>query len=618
MARQRVEVLCRPWTTALSFLKTVTSLTPQYDGLDLTKLEGVQTCLHAEGAMGALFVMAKQTDGVPAIVLKANKMTIDGHASSRRLLSDVCPYEVDITMFLWDLLATTGASLHVVCPYAVLRVIPPRCLNFGSKPVQVLAMEKLTGIPTLDGTFVYNLQDLIVQGIKGRIADFDVMFKTVLFQVLYTVTTWTYLTDGLFRHNDLYARNIGLSAFYSEDATPPSLSYVVYTCRTKDAPFVKTTFAMDTHVRAVVLDFGWSALLPKLGPRRDSRFFHQIRPGSNARSLSKLLRVRPVVAESGMSQSSFSHHYDCTLLMVSCYMLTLREPTARLPPVLSEFKAMYEATYSRVHESDMMHGEHLVGRLTNAAQTLLNNGSKLTCKARPTGRRFDDFVVSIPHSREILGFPFFSCFRSSCGVDDRASICLGIDMGSAKGCSSGSGSGGIRGATIRPTKVVVQTPTRQHTSKSPIVSSSASLEDECTTGAWKQSLGCYEDLLDQAAVIHEKYRRTAVRNMTSEESATWLAGKGVGVSASASASSEGPACGSEVSGVGVGSLKRCRGSDDNDTIVVKKKAVKQKLATPITPGVCCPAGVQTVYFQPVTPSCCPVPETAVFASMTPP
>jgi len=478
----------------------------------------------------------------------------------------------------------------------------------------MLAMEKLTGIPTLDGTFVYNLQDLIVQGMKGRVVDFDVIFRTVLFQVLYTVTTWTYLTDGLFRHNDLYARNIGLSTFVSADDTASKLSYVVYTCRSRDAPYVKTTFAMETRLRAVVLDFGWSALLPKLGPRRDSRFFQQCRPGTQkAAALSKSLRVRPVVANSGMSQSLFSHHYDCTLLMVSCYMLILREPASRLPPVLLEFKSMYEATYSHIHESDMMHGEHLVGRLTSDAQALLNAGSKLTCKPRTTttaGRRFDTFVVSVPHSREILAFPFFSCFRSGCSADVVSSICSGIDMGSA-----------IRNslqdvdsqATIRPTKAVVQTPTRQHTSKSPIAPASVSLETEFETGLWKQAFGCYDDLLAQASVIHERYRNVPVRSMTPDEAALWLSGASA---AAKKKTSESVSATSEVLTKRDG-LKRCRKSDDDVTGGSHLYDTDRKKKKPPCTTPCSGMLMETAYFRPITPCCAPVPSTAHFVSMTP-
>lgn len=443
--------------------------------------------------MGALFLVTTPSS---TFVLKVNKAVSKGACA----IADVCPYEADLTRFLWDVLAATGASAHVVCPYAVINMKLPRELAFGTSSVNALAMETLTGIRATDGTVLYNLQDLLVAGIRGRVDDFDNVFRTVLFQVLYTVTTWTYLTGGLFRHNDLYARNVGLSTFCDAEASPVDLTYVVHTHPAlRSDLFIQRVFSMRTRLRAVVLDFGWSALGTGLGPSYDARFYRQVHD-------TKGMVVRDLVTTSGMSQKTFSHHYDPTLLMVSLFTITSRAPETGLPSVLREFRDVYKATYGMLHMSDMMHSNELIGRLTNEAQRTLNAGKRLTCTPRRVGvgsaaqPPAQPFTISVPNASELLMLPFFAGFRRAAA--EPASLCFGIDMGVlSPHCTSDAESP----VTITPTRLAVP-PSWNFDTLSPIAS---------THG------GSYNDLLCATRRIQGRYKERHVRRMTPSETAAW-------------------------------------------------------------------------------------------------
>ena len=567
--------IVRPWTSSLAFLNA----SKDKEGMILPDV--AEVTVLAEGAMGVLFAYATTTH---AFVLKANKATPCNASSSkptsalRRQLTNVCPYEVDITMFLWDVLAVSGASVHVVCPYAVVSTIIPRSLQCSVGTIQALAMEKLTGLQTRTGSVIYNLQDLVVEGAKNNIDDFDAVFRTVLFQVLYTITTWTYLTDGSFRHNDLYARNVGLSRFTAApDAPPVNAEYVVHTTPRGDkTAYVESMFCVRTNVRAVVLDFGWSAVLPTLGPKRDARFYRQ------CRAKGKLVRqvcTRSIADESGMSQSVFSHHYDCTLLMVSVYMLIVRQMTSSrlLPQVLQEFKTLYESTYKHLHDSDMMHSGALIGRLTNKAQDVLRKGVRLQCALRADKQisgKSNGFAVTVPNARDLLMFPFFSGFRTRCKSCTGTDVLrFGINIGSA--------------STVTP--VLVQTPTRQHVSGSPIAPSLNVFDSEFSTGCWKQSMGNYSTLLEKIKSIRARFRDATVRAMTDAEADAWMGivtpttPAGAAATSVTTSSTTSSKC----------SLKRARNDNTSD------------------------AGLQKPRFDSRTPSSAVVKSAMVFAPCTP-
>ena len=538
--------LSEPWSCALYAIRSLCgTLRSSTDVLDFGALPDMDVRLQAQGGMGALFAVTARG---ATFILKVNKTVRpakkgDGAAANATVdtIADVCRYEADVTRFLWDALACTGASAHVVCPYAVVRTAMPKALGFGTHPVRALAMEKLSGLRSVDGTVMYNLQDLLVEGMQGKVHDFDTVFRVVMFQVLYTVTTWTYLTDGLFRHNDLYARNVGLSTFESknDDASSPSLpslpslTYVVY-CHpsSRGDPFLKTTFGMHTAMRAVVLDFGWSALLPRLGPDFDTRFYQRA-DASGSRECR--MQVKDLIASSGMSQARYSHHYDCTLLMVSVYMITSRRAESGLPPVLQEFRALYRALYGNLHLSDMMHAGPLVGRLTNEAQRALNDDAKLVCRLRPSSSKHAahaaPFTVLVPKARDLILNPFFSKFRrtddcadmaatASAMASARPTITFGIDMGS----SSPAGDHHDPSSVITPTKIT--TPCLQNFDATSPIAPIKGAPDSSTCfidgGSWRQPMGAYDDLLGTMSRIRERYRRMPVRCMTPHEATSWV------------------------------------------------------------------------------------------------
>ena len=579
-----LDYIVRPWTSSLAFLNA------SKDKAGVLLTDTADVTMLAEGAMGVLFAFASSSSSSSsslfkehAFVLKVNKAMPCNASSSkptpmlRRQLTNVCPYEADITMFLWDVLAVSGASVHVVCPYAVVCTTIPRALQCSSGTIQALAMEKLTGLQTRAGAVIYNLQDLIVEGAKNNIENFDAVFRTVLFQVLYTVTSWTYLTDGAFRHNDLYARNVGLSRFTSTpDAPAVNVEYVVHTTPRGDngdkTAYLESVFCLCTNVRAAIVDYGWSAVLPTLGPRRDARFYRQ------CRAKGKLLRqvcTRSIADDSGMSQSVFSHHYDCTLLMVSVYMLIVRQTSSSrgIPPVLQEFKTLYESTYKGLHNSDMMHAGALIGRLTNKAQDVLRKGVRLQCSLRADKQisgKSCAFAVTVPNARDLLMFPFFSGFRTRCkSCMDGAVLRFGIPVGN----------------TTSVTPVSVQTPTRQHVSGSPIAPSSDPHDAEFSTGCWKQSMGNYGTLLEKIQSIRARYRDATARAMTDAEADAWM---GIAPTTPVLAAATSVTTTSSTS-----SLKRARSDDTTDAVLQKPRFASRTPSSEVVKPV--------MVFAPCTP-----------------
>lgn len=370
---------------------------PRFDGA----VKFAQINLLAEGAMGAILDVTGHWSPTAtektSVALKVNK------SSDGTRYTDACSHETFFTFFMWDLLATRCASLHVLRPFGVLKLQLPATLpKQPRRPISALAIERLNGAETTEGKRVFNLYDYILEGARGHIDRFEESFFIIIFQVLFTIHTWTILTQGRVRHNDLYVKNIGLSIM--PDDAPPEYNTHFFPSA-PDKPFISATFRLPSgsKLRAVVLDFGWAAALPGLGPAHDQRFVYPESRGGKV-----CLRQRSIILNSGMSQKLPSHHYDSTLFMysISAAINTASKSTS-LPCALKRFQRMYARHYGKLYASSAMYHGALCGRLTTAVQRSLLKSSRLSYKLNGSKK-----TITLPTAQDLLldgVFAFLRC-----------------------------------------------------------------------------------------------------------------------------------------------------------------------------------------------------------------
>jgi hypothetical protein len=364
---------------------------------------GVSVHRHAHGACGMLLRAEDRGSGA-TFMLKVGYRERSGFTSPPA-------EEVDMCRLLWDLCGVTGRSWHVLRPLGRLHMVVPAGLGVprspacGTKSVgtgagagsgggggqsrpsappmpqscYAFATEALRGVPCVaDGlapTRVFNLSDLIAQGMAGRVLDFDALLRAVLLQMFHTMTVLEQATYRAFRHNDLYAANVGLD-WLEEEVTA---HYVLNT--PKAAKIGPGCFTLHTRVRAVMLDYGFAALVPKVGPQYDTRFFEVGTTHAPAHATSPAFIERDVLRQFGMSQRQPSRYYDVTLLTYSVWNAFSRAlaaaPTAPLQPAKDCKDAFYVGLveqYLSLWRSDAMCVGEARGRLTMDAQERLNQG----------------------------------------------------------------------------------------------------------------------------------------------------------------------------------------------------------------------------------------------------
>lgn len=265
-------------------------------------------------------------------------------------------------------------------------------------------MEKLYG---LDGNVV-NLEQLIHLTSEALVVvpDFSTMFRTLLFQSIYTLAMCTYAFNGLFRHNDLHLRNICFTPW--NDAQMSVDATYTLPCFPDDATqaFVNRHFRISSTYRAVMIDYGWSALLPGLGPDKDSRFYSMSDSGVMVDTLASELCYR----DCGMSQTVPCQQYDLALLLFSIYTAcTKAMKKSSVPPkVRDEFQAfvsMYQSLYEYVPLQ--------VGRMSLDLQKHL-----LRSKCLP------DSSIVVPTPEIVLCSSYFFQFR--CASTARAAHAFGL------------------------------------------------------------------------------------------------------------------------------------------------------------------------------------------------
>ncbi len=399
---------------------------------------GLQIVKHAQGGVGTIFRVEEELPPGgplacrPLCMLKLDNPpcmppadpTLPPSMGPRADPRNVSEHEVLVTQFVWNVLACTGLSNHVLRPLGVFDITVPGAAP-GAPPVAALAMEVLRGLPTIDGKRVYNLLEFMQAAACGRIARFHTLFKSILFQTLYTLATLGQATVGCFRHNDLHAANVGLTTRADSDCgdvLQPAY-YVMDTLVEGAAPpgktksgrtFVQQPFVVHENVRAVLLDYGWAALIKELAPDGvDSRFYSHSSPS----------RPYPACVESGMSNTVTTYHYDSTLLMHAVYKLCReghytvrtkrlgghRDPLAdEADAAFVQFIRLYDAQYKTVLR-DITHacqGKGLGGRLSLVAQKQLVTKQYLVLSSGSGRDR-----VHVPRPAQLVLHDYFKPLR---------------------------------------------------------------------------------------------------------------------------------------------------------------------------------------------------------------
>lgn len=389
---------------------------------------GVCVMKQAEGGVGTIY-RVEVTDGAPGDVpyvpcmLKIDNPPANSKDTARKAVRNVSSHEVLITRFVWTVLGCSGLSNHVLRPLGLFEVIPRSpSVSSSAPPVAVasLAMEVLRGLPTVDGRRVYNLSELISEAARNNINNLDTLLPSILFQVMYTVAALGLATTANFRHNDLHACNIGLTVRGDggkEDVQP--WYYVMEEfCPSKKAGatgsmFVQRPFAVSANVRAVILDYGWAALMHDLKPvhpTKDRRFFDK-----DGKPLS-------CCVSSGMSSTQRTHHYDSSLLMhavfqdcVTAYKQIRKRYSAdvkKLPPAVASayaackaFLMVYRRHYGQaLTDKNVVYAEY-PGRLKLDVQQSLVNGRHVRLAQSPLE------VATVPRPEQLLMSDYFKPLR---------------------------------------------------------------------------------------------------------------------------------------------------------------------------------------------------------------
>ena len=306
-------------------------------------------------------------------------------------LQSVSPYEVDLCKLLWLALAPTGLSRHV-CRAVGAKTLAAGC---GGTKKTGLEMERLHG----DGKAALNLEEFILQAADGgECLEFGNTLRVLIFQALYTLSMCTLAFNGLFRHNDLHARNVCFTPWNS--AGVPVTARYELRCfpDAADGMFVDRSFMLASTYRAVIIDYGWAALLPGLGPDFDARFFKVGTAAADDKKID-ILATTAAFKDSGMSQQIPCQAYDASLFMYSIYAASLTVLSSSSLNVSAEarhellaFNTFYDSFYREVPQTS--------GRLGLSLQRHL-----LRSRTVPGGS------CVVPTTEQLLRAPYFAAFR---------------------------------------------------------------------------------------------------------------------------------------------------------------------------------------------------------------
>lgn len=295
-----------------------------------------------------------------------------------------CPDERDLCALLWDTLAKPGITRHVCRPISL------------SPDGKTLEMERMHGL----GNDVVNMEQLLHAAADGGVPEeeFAALFKTLIFQTIFTLSMCTYAFHGLFRHNDLHLKNVCFTPWNKAKAKVDAAYTLPCFPESSDEPFINRHFYVPSVYRAVMIDYGWSALLPGLGPDKDSRFY---RADDVSRSLRPLmvdiLTSDASLKDCGMSQRVSSHHYDVALFMFSvfsvCHSIVRR---SRAPKPIEVHLSAFIDFYKRMYDGVPM----VAGRIPLGVQVHL-----LKSKTLPSSTKV------VPTPELLLLDSYFDAFR---------------------------------------------------------------------------------------------------------------------------------------------------------------------------------------------------------------
>jgi hypothetical protein len=392
-------------------------------------LAGKKLTVLGVGAVGIVFQASEE--GKAPLVVKCSLPAQQADESTVTVLGSVARAEADMARVLWDAFGATRVCVHFPQPLGLVKLkAPPFGYGFVDRSggIEVLVMERLSGVPLPQGGgAALNLQKFIGKVLFARGggsvlggAGPGAVFRAAVFQVLWTLHVLQARLGALFRHNDLHAGNVGLTAY--------DLGVCNAEAVTEDVTGVGGFggFVHPTCVRAVVLDFGYAALLPPLGPVKDSRFFAAHRTADGSVSL----EPKKITQSAGMVQDIQCPAYDVVLFMVSVKMAVekaLRKSGGEGPPesvaVAREFLAMAGRVLPALEDlltpvvgggggggfepragrraPCWCPGADAAGRLTLEAQMVL-------CRALQTG-----YAVCTPGA--VLRDEFFRVFRAGSG-----------------------------------------------------------------------------------------------------------------------------------------------------------------------------------------------------------
>jgi hypothetical protein len=263
-------------------------------------------------------------------------------------------------------------------------------------------MEFTEGIEFGDGR-VNTLYELLARGRRNQVVDdsgtdvFDSVLRAVAFQVLFTIAAWNVCTSNGFRHNDLHCGNVCLT-YWRSDRKPVEVQY-----RLPSSDGVERVFKLFTPYCAVVVDFGYAALLPHAGGTPfDPRFYCLNRIVSpeplkrSAAAANGLLETR--FKEWGLSHTQPSRHYDSCLFAFA----VLHGIARSAHPAAKAYRDFHQRCFGTTYASKNMFKRQAAGRLTPAAQMRL-----MTVGTLPVNRR--DYRIL--DANEALEDEYFVQFR---------------------------------------------------------------------------------------------------------------------------------------------------------------------------------------------------------------
>lgn len=389
------------------------------------KMSSTSTYAHsfiAQGLLSAVFLYANVDVPTTRFAVKFNKHGVWSPTSSPKRVCSVDALEIDATIAVWYMMAARGLSPHVPRPYGVLpfgwddSALPYAGLAKNVK-IDGLLLECMSGITLPDGSRVLDMKQVIVAGLAGKMVgpdgadEFEQLLVTLLFQVLFTIAMWNASTGNSFRHNDLHLSNVCVT-YWNAAHTPVEVEY-----RLPGPDGSVCVFVLNTPYCATVIDFGYSALLPRAGgPVFDPRFYffdtNQEKLTRDPKSFNGVQETKFV--KWGLSHRQESKHYDSLLFMFA----TLLQFGRSKHPVADGFRTFYSRCFGNVHLSDrFMFKKDCSGRLTPEGQRKLMEGKPVTIGTR---------VLTVLDPVAALMDPFFARFRGMSTLPSRQFV-YGLD-----------------------------------------------------------------------------------------------------------------------------------------------------------------------------------------------